>query len=234
MMRSLLTGLSCIYSLSLFAATFYTIDTTSPLHCCLSANFQNRIMIEQGRIEKVVASECERLSIQMEEMTGQVFIYARDLDPKQTSISIVSDSGVIQDIYIHFIERMPEVVILQDPEITQDHHGGERHDEQIEESLVFAKIEEILSGNIPKGYIPYSICSTKWIPKKGIDLKLKSKLEGPLDTISIYEVTNTTKRQQTLLECELECDESQWVYLESNTLNPKQKILSIISVAKYE
>ncbi len=71
---------------------------------------------QNGRIKKVIASENERLSIQMEEITGQVFIYARDTNPKETSISIVSDTGVIQDIQIHFLERTPEVVILQDPE----------------------------------------------------------------------------------------------------------------------
>ncbi len=95
-------------------------------------------------------------------------------------------------------------------------------------------MEEILSGNIPSGYIPCSIAYTTWMPKKGIKFELKTKLEGPHNLIYIYEATNTLKQRQTLLECELECEDAQWVFLETNILKPKQKILSIISVAKYE
>lgn len=232
MRNFLLMGWTTIYSLSLSAATFYTIDTTCPLHCYLSSKYQNRIMIENGRIKKIIASDCERLSIQMEEVTGQAFIFAREINPKDTSISIVSDAGVVQDVQINFIERMPEVVILQDPEI--DRLDEPQNEPVIKSSSALTQVEEILAGNIPTGYIPCSINYTTWKLKKGIELELKTKLEGPFDVIYIYQTINKSKQPQTLLECELECKGSQWVYLETNTLKPKQTILSIVAVAKYE
>jgi hypothetical protein len=186
-------------------------------------------MIENARIKKLVATECERLSIQIEEMTGQAFIYARDPSVKETSVSVVSETGVIQDIHICFMERMPEVIVLQDPEAI-DCQICELANEQLEQTDVLNRVEEILNGKIPANYLPCSITASKWIPKKGIELELKSKLEGPVDTIYIYQATNILKQQQTLLECELECEGSAWVYLETNTLNPKQKIFSIVAV----
>jgi hypothetical protein len=230
----LLIAFGCIYSLTLSAATYYTINTTSPLHCYLSSNFQNRIMIDNGRIKKVVATECDRLSIQIEEVTGQAFIYARDPTVKETSISVVSETSVIQDIHICFMERMPEVVVLQDPEVTNCQISEIPNQQIGEQTYALNKVEEILTGKIPADYKLCPITASKWAPKKGIELELKTKLEGPVDTIYIYQATNLLKQQQTLLECELECEGSAWVYLETNTLIPKQKILSIVAVKNYE
>lgn len=230
----LLMGFMCVYSLTLSAANYYTINTTSPLHCYLSSKFQNRIMIENGRIKKVVATECERISIQIEELTGQAFIYSRDPNAKETSISVISDTGVIQDIHICFMERMPEVVVLEDHEVAECQLFAQQDEQQAENNCALNMLEDILAGNIPSGYSPCAISPTKWIPKKGIELELKSKLEGLLETIYIYQATNQLKQQQTLLECEIECEGSRWVYLETNTLCPKQKILSIVAVVKYE
>ena len=231
----LLAMIGCLHSLSLSAATYYTINTTSPLYCHLSSKFQNRIMIENGKIKKVVATECDCLSIQIEEITGQAFIYARDPNVKETSISVVSDTGVIQDIQIHFMERTPEVVILQDSEeIKECQLCAQSDEQQAEKTYILKNVEEILSGRIPVGYNLCSIAPSKWIPKNGIELVLKSKIESPSDAIYIYQATNTLSLQQHLLECELECEGCEWVYVESNTLKPKQKMLSIIAVKKYE
>jgi hypothetical protein len=227
-----LTIFGCLYSLNISAATFYKINTTSPLYCHLSSKFQNRIMIEDGRIKKVVATESERLSIQIEEITGQAFIYARDPSAKEISISVVSDTGVVQDILICFIERSPEVIVLEDPETKECLPSLFPTEQVVEKSFVLTRVEEILEGKIPIDYTFCKVKPSKWIPKKGIEMQLKSRLDGPIDDIYIYEATNTLKQEQTLLECELDCEGCSWVYLERNTLNPKQKILGIVTVKK--
>jgi len=222
----------CFYSLTLSAATYYKINTTSPLYCYLSSKFQNRIMIEEGRIKKVVATESERLSIQIEEITGQAFIFARDPSTKETSISVVSDIGVVQDIHICFMERSPEVIVLEDREEIERHSCESLNEQQVEKSYVLNKVEEILIGNTPVNYRRRSFTPCKWIPKNGMELTLKTSLDGPIDDIYIYEVKNTLKQQQTLLECELECEGCAWVYLETNSLTPKQKAICIVAVKK--
>jgi hypothetical protein len=211
---------------------FHYIDTTSPLYCYLSEKYQNRIMIENGRIKKVVASDSERLSIQMEEITGQAFIYARDLNPKETSISVISDEGVVQDIFIKFTDRMPEVIILQDPEEMPECCISHKVECKEADNSVLAMAGEVLSGKIPDGYLPCPVNSKTWVLKQGIELNLRSKYEGPFNVIYVYEVVNTSKHDQTLLECELECEGCEWVFLETNTLKPKQKIVGAITVGR--
>lgn len=227
-----LTVLGCVYSMNIFAATYYEINTKSPLFCHLSSKFQNRIMIENGRIKKVVSTDSERLSIQIEDITGQAFLYLRDPNIDEISISIVSDTGVIQDIHVNFIDRMAEVIILEYPEKEICKICEIQDDQQIAKSLTLNKIEAILSGSIPQGYCVSAVTSGKWVLKKGIELEPKSILEGFDEIIYVYQVKNTLKQQQTLLECELECIGSSWVYLETNTLYGKQKALGIVAVKR--
>lgn len=226
-------SLAHLYATPLSAAVFYNLDTTRALQCSLSSKYQNRIMFEGGRIKKVISSEPERICVQMEDLTGQAFIYARDLDPKDTAIAIVTDTGVVQDIQLSFTDRITEVVILKDPAPVEDIKCGEFKKEASKDD-VLEKIEKISLGIIPVGYVACSTSNSQWSPKKGLKFEPVMRLEGSDEFLYIYHVTNISKHQETLLECELEFQGSQWVFLESNTLNPKQKILNVISVAKYE
>lgn len=223
-----------LYAFSLSAVTFHTLDTTSPLQCYLSARFQNRIMHQEQRIQKIISSDQERLSIQMEEATGQAFIYLRDPQLKETSISVISDCGTVQDIHIHFIERLSEVIILQTPEEIALKSIEEDSAQTVFEDTKLQLVQEILSGTIPEGYRPCTMIKNTYRPKRGIELTLHKKLEGPCEWIYVYQVVNTLRQTQELLECELEAKEFQWIFLQNNTLAPKQKSLAIISVAKYD
>jgi hypothetical protein len=215
----------------LSAAMFHTIDTTSPLLCTFSSKYQNRVMVEKGKIQKVIAADEGRLSIFMEELSGQAFICARDQDPEDTTISVVTETGLVQDLQVTFIERLPEVVILTDP-MLEKQNQEEDVQEKAAESHVLEKISDILMGNIPQGYIPCQIKHSQWKPKKGFTLESIAQLEGPNEILKLYQVTNTTCKQKTLSEVELQCQGCCWVFLETNTILPKQKILGIIAVQK--
>ena len=83
-------------------------------------------MVEKGKIQKVIAADEGRLSIFMEELSGQAFICARDQDPEDTTLSIVTETCLVQDLQVTFIERLPEVVILTDPILEQKNEEGEK------------------------------------------------------------------------------------------------------------
>lgn len=228
-----LLGLSGIISVPLSAAIFHTIDTTSPLICTFSSKYQNRVMVEKGRIQKVIAVDEERLSIFMEELSGQAFISARDQNPEDTTISVLTETGQVQDLHVTFIDRLPEVVILTDSCLLDDQKDpGEDIQQKAAESYVFDKVSDILRGNIPTGYIPCQVKRSLLKPKKGIILETLAQLEGPDEILNLYQIINTTCKQKILNEVELQSPGCRWVFLETNTILPKQKVLGIIAVQK--
>ena len=216
----------------LSAAMFHTIDTTFPLLCTFSSKYQNRVMVEKGKVQKVIAADEGHLSIFMDELSGQAFIYARDQDPKDTTLSIVTETGLVQDLQVTFIERLPEVIILSNPTFEQKEDGQEEMQEKVAEHHVLAKVDDILMGNIPGGYIPCQVKHTRWQPKKGITLEALAQLEGSDEILTVYQVTNTSCEQKSLSEYELQCQDCRWVFLETNTLLSKQKILGRYCGAK--
>lgn len=225
-------GLSICFFSSLSASMFHTIDTTSPLLCTFSSKYQNRVMVEKGKIQKVIATDEGRLSIFMEDLSGQAFICARDQEPEETTLSVVTETGLVQDLQVTFVERLPEVIILTDPMFENQNLEEESIQEKAAESHVIDKVSDILMGNIPAGYTPCPVKRVLWKPKKGITLEALAELEGSHEVLKIYQVTNATCKQKTLSEVELQFPGCRWVFLESNTILPKQKVLSIVAVQK--
>ena len=217
----------------LSAAVFHEIDTTSPLLCTFSEKFQNRILVENGKVQKVISADEEKLSIFLEEVSGQAFIYARDAEPEETTLSVITNTGVVQDIQIAFSNRSSEVVILKDlnqeqvDEIEQKNKPCAPCAENI-----MTTVSDILLGNIPVGYFPCQVQCQQWSPKSGIVLDLMTKLEGRDSDLYLYQVTNTTKKQCQLMECELQFIGCRWVFLEANNILSKQTILGVFSVVK--
>lgn len=230
---------SCLLILSggfffpLSSAVFCTIDTTTPLSCIFSSKYQNRVMVENGRIQKVIAADEDRLSIFMEEISGQAFICARDYNPAATTISIVTETGIVQDLYITFSERLPEVVILKDSMFDEKQEKKqEQIQERVAENHASVRVEDLLHGHIPEGYIPCPIKRGQWKPKKGIVLETIAQLEGPNEILRVYLASNNLCKRNSLTECELQQPGCRWIFLETTSLLPKQKILCLIAVEK--
>jgi len=222
----------CANSHSAIAAMFHTIDTTSPLLCTFSYKFQNRVMVVNGKIQKVIASDEDRLSIFTEPFSGQIFISTRNYAPQETTVSIVTDTGVVQDLQISFTDRISEVVLLTDSN-REDEEKKEREPICIQDSSLKI-VEEVLKGNVPNGYLPCRLEKTQWSPKKGILLQPIVQLEGFEQILYLYQVTNTAKSGLTVEEIDLSIPGCRWVFLEANFLYSKQKMLGIIAVDRDE
>lgn len=219
--------------LQLSAAMFHVIDTTSPLLCTFSSLYQNRVMVDKGKIQKVIACDEDKLSIYIEELTGQAFISAREPQAESTTLSIVTETGLVQDLHITFIPRNSEVVILEDPQLDEKEClQNTQEPQKAAEQDLLVKVREILQGHLPEGYLPCQVKNQVWKVKKGIQLELLACLEGPDELLYLYQASNTTCKFQSLSECELQCQGCRWVFLETNTLSPKQKMLGVLAMEK--
>lgn len=211
-------------------AIFHEIDTTVILCCTFSSNQHNRILVDGGRIKKVIFPD-DKLFVRMEEVSGQCFIQPKSPLVDSTLVSIVTQDGQIQDIEITFSDGPSEVIVLQapcfDPEIIY---------ELSDISCCFcdnslnSQIDTLLKGEVPCGYrsIPFKKCIME--PKFGISVKLIAQLEGQSDDLLLYEVTNRSWWKKRITEQVIACSGVNWAYLEKKCLNSKETILGVVSI----
>ncbi|WP_068470642.1 TraK domain-containing protein [Candidatus Protochlamydia phocaeensis] len=215
------------------AVTFHDLDTTRPLRCIFSLKHHNRIMVDNGRVRKIIFPE-ENLSIRLEEHSGQAFIYTIGQLIKPVTLAVITESGLVQDIEIEFADKATEVVILKEPIIESE--SGELNEKECnndslkEYDAPQSLVDTIFLGRIPEGYASCSLCRTFWQIKSGIQATPIVKLEGKKDCIYIYEISNTAKRRLNISEEDLEIEGCQWICLETNQIRPKEKILGIVCV----
>lgn len=215
------------------AAVFHTIDTTFPISCTFSAQFHNRIIVEDGYVNNIVTSNEHLYSINLEEFSGQAFIYALDLNPQDALFSIITNTGKVQDIQVSFTDKPTEVVILKEPKVEIALEDDNCPEKAAEDDLL-EKIKIVCAGQVPPNYTFCSVATKEWKPKKGITLKLHAKLDGAIDNLYIYRVYNCSRQTLTIQEQELQCNNSQWIYLQAHKLKQKESALCIIAMAKNE
>jgi len=228
-MRKLILSL-LLFTTPLTAAIFHEIDTTKPLCCGFSSQHHNRILVDQGRVKKIIFPE-EKLFVRMEEVSGQVFVQAKSLLIESTLISVVTQDGQIQDLEITFSDRSSQVIVLKDPCLEPEiiYQLAEVPSCDPYNSLN-CQIETLLKGEVPCGYqsVPFKRCL--WKPKFGISVKLVARLQGYSDELLLYEVSNTTWWKKKISEKEIARCGVNWAYLEKSCLKSKETVLGIISV----
>ena len=222
-------GMPIFICFSLSAVIFHEIDTTVPLPCIFSLKHHNRIIVDKSRVNKIIYPE-ENISIRLEEHSGQAFIYAIGNNPKPLTLAIVTDNGLVQDIEIEFADRPAEVVILKEPEEPIAFKGNDNEYIPNDECMPTAQINAILSGQVPPGYVSYSLEKNKRHLKMGVQAEALIKLQGSEDSLYLYQITNLSNKKRKVLETDLECIGSQWIFLETQNLAPKEKIFGIVCV----
>lgn len=209
----------------LLGAIYHDIDTTTPLKCTLSSQHQNRIVVSEGRVGKVIFPDA-RISVQMEEDSGQIFVYALEDIVNETTISVITDTGLVQDLEVSFAEKSSEVVILR--EVLLSDCCAEESTRRL--FSISCQVRDILNGVTPKGYVCFEggrdvreICSGVFTEKLAI-------FEGQLETLYLYRVINYSGSCVCLHETQLDPNgASAWIFLENNSLNPKGDTLAIVA-----
>ncbi len=216
-----------ILGLPLLSAThFLEIDTTHLLQCTLSSRHHNRIAISGKRIKKFIYPE-GFIAIRQEEESGQIFVQSLVDYPPITTLSIVTEDGVVQDLELHFEDCRAELIVLQEPEtcpsicleeacIELPNYGLEK------------LIDGALSGRLPEGYISFECDRRAKRLKKGVCLRRVSKFIGDSSSVFLLSIENNSKSKQAINECELSFMGGDWVYIQKTALNPGEKMIALV------
>lgn len=210
----------------LSATVLHQIDTTAPLCCTFALQHHNRILVEGGRIRKVICPEVPVL-VRLEEESGQVFVSSMSGAPPIVTLSIVTLNGSVQDIEIHFENRTTEIVVLKEL-------SKEKPKELVCKSHQrdFELVNVILSGHLPKNYRYLKPPTVNQRLASGAKSTLMAKLEGPDDYIFVYWIENRERHAVRVHESELPHLGCRWVYLESNQIPPCSRVIGLVSMGK--
>jgi TraK protein len=221
MIKKYFVGASLLISsfYPLFGIIIQEIDTTIPLKCVFSNIHQNRIVVQNGRVEKVIFID-DSIAMRMEEESGQAFVCAINPTSRESVISIVTDKGQVQDLEIRFEDRASEVVILEEPCSKKNSDSTHNIGEQI---------TQILSGQTPEGF--YCIDGEEKLPpiRSCLERSVISIFEGYTETIRLERLTNTGCCKLRFSERDLCSSSTQWVYILKNALTSREETLAIIS-----
>lgn len=208
-------------------AIFHDIDTTTPLPCTLSATHQNRILVSEGRIAKVIFPEGS-LSIQLEEESGQAFVCAVASLSGSTTLTVVTDRGLVQDIEARFQDGPSEVVILR-----EEHKTSLSEQKPGPWAKMNALLDQLLKGKVPKGYCRFNLRSRRFTDQ-GLLVHTLASFEGAMDTLYLYQVKNLKYCPVHLQERCLREHGSLWVYLEKHTLDPGEETWAVQALKRME
>jgi hypothetical protein len=221
----LLFGLLVTFSVD--AVLFHEIDTTRVLKCTFSSIHHNRIAVDKGRIKKLIYPN-EQLYVSSEEESGQVFIQSKDAYSAPTTIAVVTQGGYVQDIEIAFQEIPAEVVILSEPP-SCDASSVVQDSPFCPDDSLRVKIEAVMQGKVPDNYFERPFEEKIWKPKLGLVGRTFLKLRGPSDTLYVFEVQNTCRKNHVLLEKDLYCQKAKWIFLEKTSLNPSETLMGMVA-----
>lgn len=221
--------ITCAGSVPLTALVEETIDPKSALEVTLSTTAPNRIMFEGGSIIDVVLDE-NKLQSFLHQKTGQVFLTPlNEMKEHPTSATIMTSSGDAQTLSIFAKPGPGEIVVLKDKqnepskrkELSSDYH-----------SPTVDFLNNILWGNIPYGYGVRALQEESFPIEHPLKTKSLRLLEGPFEEILVIEVSNHSKKVETLNPSAMKRQNDLWVFLSKTYLEPGEKTLAIISTKK--
>ncbi|MDN3505450.1 MAG: type-F conjugative transfer system secretin TraK [Rhabdochlamydiaceae bacterium] len=206
------------------------INEKKPVEVELSSSSMNRICIDGGTVEKVIADH-SLVDINIDEFTGQVFVSVfGELPQEGTTISIISGSGSVQDLFVTSAHKSSELVILNEKDWAED------SPEFLTLNLRTNSIDllnDIIGGLLPHGY---GYANNESVPcltlPKGLESTLEQVIEGPFDRIALYHLKNTSRRSIFVSPGAFDSGEGGWTFLTDRQIKPKGSITCIISYNK--
>jgi hypothetical protein len=237
MLNKIIASICAIIPTFLSAAQYIPMDQAEVITVNLSARNHNRIGIVGDRIRKAFFRSSD-VSVDVEEATGQIFIQAVRPNCPNTTISIVSLSGAVQDLDLCFMDGPSEIVILRhcvalpDPSLTKSPEICDSPYIESKGASITDLVEGFIKGIIPQGYM--SIEDTdKPIPiKKGLKLQRLSRLVSKEQIIFVYRLQNDSACPQSIKECQVNILDGDWVFLDRYELSQNESALVLIGCSR--
>jgi TraK protein len=223
---------ACSFLTPIGAAQNLEMDSTNLLKCCISSRHHNRIFVDGQRIKKVIFAEGD-IAINIEEESGHIFVQALVDRPAETTVSIVTSEGIVQDLELSFADKSSEILVLRENQadlLALDSCEKVPNAFDVEIEPIQNIIEGILCGSIPEEYIAVDDGDFQRTIRKGVLLKGVTKLIGPTHTIYVLTIQNNSFRRQCIRESEINFQKGDWVYLDTSNLPRDGKSLALIGV----
>ena len=211
-----------------FGAVFHNLDTTQPLSCVFSYTNHNRVMIESGSVLKVIVPD-NRFYVRLEPESGQAFFQSIYPFSGVVTASVITDSGLVQDLEIAVDDVASEVIILRDP-VPQEAPVLET----IQRGPVVTTAKAYLDANgVLDGYVarPSEVISDR-VYRELLIMSPTKVLEGPFEYICEMKAENRSNKAVVLDESELARPGDKWVYASKHHLAPGAKATVIFSMEK--
>lgn len=206
------------------------IDEKQPLSIQFSKSSHNRISVERGSIEKIFGDETS-FSVNIDRTTGNAFInILHDISEPRT-LTIVTNSGLIQDLIVTSADKLSEHLVLKEEdekedltETTSNFHG-----------YTVEFLNQILEGKSPLGYGQRALTDKDilHLPQPLIASTIKA-FEGPFDEVIVYSIKNSGKDPIIINSKSLKKENISWVFLNAHELKAKEQVVCIISFPKNE
>lgn len=225
--KCLLALLFSTLILDLHANFSWTINDKKLLTTVFSSQHHNRIVIEEGRVEKVIYP-MGYLDVEIEPICGSAYVSSNTQTPEIVTISLITENGFCQDIQLSFANKPSEILVLTEnnsPTNVFDKSGTTTHP-------VKDTVKSILDGCTPKGYYFRNFERKVLDGPKGVRRELVSILEGENDRVYVFRYHNNTKNVCEISEEDLIEYGTKWVYLGSRALMPKEGSIAIVAMVK--
>ncbi len=228
--------LACCFIFSLTFSTTYAlvehpINEKKSIPISLSTTSHNRISIERGSVEKIFGDETS-FNISIDRMTGNAFVNLTKELSEPITLTIVTSSGLIQDLSVTASDKPSEHLILKelDDDLeeyttkTADFHGH---------TIDF--LNKILEGKIPLGYGQRSLAAHEHMTlPHPLSATTLEAFEGPFENVLVYKIKNMGKDSVIMNADALRKDKASWVFLNAHELKAQEEILCIVSYPKNE
>jgi len=216
---------SCLFFVvligNLSSACFVQMNSTDVIPVSLSARNHNRVGIVGDRIKKAFFRGTD-ISVDIEETSGQIYVQALRCDCPNTTLSIVSTSGVLQDLELCFEEKPSEIILLQSScELVEEEPVAETSD-------LTNLVEGFLKGNIPEGYVSFEDHEAPKKINKWLSIQRFSRLVNDNQIVFAYRLHNKSSEVLVVHECNVNVLDGDWVFLDRYKLKPNECALVLI------
>lgn len=218
MMKKIVIFLSLFFPMYVSCLVVHTIDTGHPLKVTFSKDHQNRILLEDGFVKKVIAPQ-STFSIQIERESGQVFVHSVRDAGKPVVLSVITSNGFVQDIEVTMEEKTSEVVVLKEPEpFSLDESCSTNAQKPC--IKIISIIQDVRKGKIPKGFARRDIKEEEVKPEQSKNLYLipQNAFESPYMMITQYKAFNQDQETIEIEESRLSEKDTVWIFVEQTTL----------------
>lgn len=208
---------------SLTAVQYIPIDPTAVIEVQVSSSNHNRISIVGDRIKKAYFKSSD-IAVDVEEATGQIFVQACRPHCPSSTLSIVSTSGLVQDLELHFVDSSSEIILLQPDSEMQEPCGPLA----LEGEGISDLVQCIIQGQVPQGYVSIEDIEDPTTLYCGLTQQRLGRLVSDKQIVFIYRLENTSKKIKTLKECKVNILDGDWVFLDRYRLSPGEGALALI------